>query len=348
MGWCGRTDLFKRALCLGIALCVLALVACRRDSEYRRVVVYVSVDQTYAEPVLRAYAERSGVRVDAIYDVEAAKTTGLVNRLIAERERPQADVFWSGEFAQTVLLQHAEVLQPYASPEAESIPDGMKDPDAYWAGFLGRARVLLINTDRLPVTQAPASIFDLLDERWVGKEIGLAYPLFGTTATHAAALYAALGPEEARGYFSALQGKGVRVLDGNAAVRDLVASGDLTLGLTDTDDACVAIKSGAPVEAVFLDQDVGGLGTLVIPNTVAMVAGAPHEEEARALIDYLLSPETGAVLVSAGWSHVPLRSLGVEPECFAGQDVRAMDVDLAMVYEWSERAKTDLAQVFIR
>ncbi len=340
--------MFGKALCLGIALCLLVLGACRPESDYRRVVIYVSVDQTYAEPVLRAYAGRSGVRVDAIYDVEAAKTTGLVNRLIAEGDRPQADVFWNGEFAQTILLQRLGALQRYASPEAESIPNNMRDPDDYWTGFLGRARVLLINTDRLPVTEAPASIFDLLDERWVGKEIGLAYPLFGTTATHAAALYAALGPERARAYFSALQDKGVRVLDGNAAVRDLVASGDLMLGLTDTDDACVAIKSGAPVEAVFLDQEVGGLGTLVIPNTVAMVAGAPHEEEARALIDYLLSPETGAALVSAGWSHVPLRPLGVEPECFAGQDVQAMAVDLTMVYEWLERAKKDLAQVFIR
>lgn len=344
----GRTLELGRRLCLGAVLWMLVFSACQVKEDHRRVVIYVSVDQTYAEPVLRAYSEQTGVRVDAIYDVEAAKTTGLVNRLIAERDWPQADVFWNGEFAQTILLQREGVLQRYASPEAKAIPENMRDPDHYWTGFLGRARVLLINTDRISAAEAPTSIFDLLDTRWLGEEIGLAYPLFGTSATHAAALYAVLGPEAAMSYFTALQAKGIRVVDGNAAVRDLVASGDLALGLTDTDDACGAIKAGAPVEAIFLDQDAGEMGTLVIPNTVAMVAGASHAAEARALIDYLLSPETGAVLVSAGWSHVPLRTLDVEPECFAGRDVQAMDVDLDTVYEWLTRAKTELAQVFVR
>jgi len=58
------------------------------------VVVYTSVDQVYSEPVIRAFEKRTGILVLPVYDVEASKTTGLVNRLIAERGRPQADVFW--------------------------------------------------------------------------------------------------------------------------------------------------------------------------------------------------------------------------------------------------------------
>ena len=50
--------------------------------------------------------------------------------------------------------------------------------------------------------------------------MGIALPLFGTTATHAAALWAQLGPEQAEAWFATLQERGVAVLDGNARVRD--------------------------------------------------------------------------------------------------------------------------------
>lgn len=65
-----------------------------REGE-RAVTIYVSTDRVFSEPVLREYEHRSGIRVDAAYDTEETKSTGLANRLIAEQMRPQADVFWS-------------------------------------------------------------------------------------------------------------------------------------------------------------------------------------------------------------------------------------------------------------
>ena len=48
------------------------------------VVVYCSVDQVFAEPVLRAFEAASGIRVRPVFDTEEAKSTGVANRLIAE------------------------------------------------------------------------------------------------------------------------------------------------------------------------------------------------------------------------------------------------------------------------
>ena len=62
-----------------------------------QVVVYTSLDQIFSEPVLREFEKETGIKVRAVYDVEATKTTGLVNRLIAEKNNPQADVFWNSE-----------------------------------------------------------------------------------------------------------------------------------------------------------------------------------------------------------------------------------------------------------
>ncbi|WP_207281041.1 extracellular solute-binding protein [Thiocystis violacea] len=309
-------------------------------------VVYTSVDQIHSEPILRSFEQRSGIKVKAVYDVEAAKTTGLVNRLVAERERPQADVFWNGEFAQTLALKREAVLAPYRSPAAQDLPPPFLDPDGYWIGLASRARVILINRPALAGQPPPRSLAELATGSLPGARIGLAYPLFGTSATHAAALYEAWGAERARGYFESLKRKGVRVVDGNAVVRDLVVAGQLTAGLTDTDDACEAIQRGAPVTAVFPDQD--GQGTLLIPGTVALVAGAPHVKEGQRLIDFLVGADAERQMIASGWSQIPLRSGSPVATCFGAVRVKGMAVGMDAVMGRMEAARRDLETIFLR
>jgi iron(III) transport system substrate-binding protein len=167
----------------------------------------------------------------------------------------------------------------------------------------------------------------------------LANPLFGTTATHAAALYADWGAQPALAFFKQLEAQGVRIVDGNSVVRDMVANGDLKLGLTDTDDANAAVKAGKPVVMIFPDQQ--GAGTLAIPNTVALVAGGPNPAEGQALADYLLSPAVEAQLVEAGFLYGSLRT-----PASAGPVIMA--VDWNAVAEQMEIAKRDLQALFIR
>ncbi|MBN2334165.1 extracellular solute-binding protein [Candidatus Bathyarchaeota archaeon] len=318
------------------------------SGDRREVVIYTSVDQVFSEPVFRQFEEETGIEVKAVYDVEAAKTTGLVNRLVAERARPLCDVWWNGEIAQTLLLKEEGVLTPCRSPSAEGIPAAYVDPEWCWTGFGGRARVLLVNMELVEPGQVPSSIYDLLEPEVPPEMIGIAYPVFGTTATQAAALYAELGPEEAYRFFVLLRDSGVRVVDGNSVVRDLVAEGQLAMGLTDTDDAIGAIERGAPVAMVFLDQGPDGMGTLLIPNTVAMISGGPNPEEAERLIDYLLSKETVAGLVESGWFQLPLRSLDVEQGYFDASAVKGMGVSYVDIYGFIEQAKGDMSEIFVR
>lgn len=324
------------------------LSACNAEASGRTVVIYTSVDQVYSEPILKAFEQASGIRVLPVYDVEAAKTTGLVNRLIAEKDRPQADVFWNGEFAQTLLLKQQGILAPYRSASANDIPVPYRDADGYWTGFTGRARVLLVNTRLLGSLPDPQSIFDLLSPKYPAAQVGIAYPMFGTTATHAGALYAALGAEKARAFFEQLHARGVRVVDGNSVVRDLVASGQLMIGLTDTDDACGAIQGGAPVRVIFPDQGKDALGTLLIPNTIALVARAPHSKEGEQLIDFLLSSRVEQELITSGWSQIALRPSARQPDCLPLASAQGMKVGLTEVFEQLQRAQTDMSEIFIR
>src|ERR1051325_239877 len=86
------------------------------------VVIYCSVDEEFARPLLAEFEKRSNITVQAQYDTEAGKTTGLVERLRAERQHPRADVFWSSEVFGTIELAEQGVLAPYAPNSAADIP----------------------------------------------------------------------------------------------------------------------------------------------------------------------------------------------------------------------------------
>ncbi len=330
-----------------LLLCTLIIIGCG-SPDNNEVVIYTSVDQMYSEPILNEFQVRTGISVQAVYDVEATKTTGMVNRLIAEKERPLADVFWNGEIIQTMLLKDEGVLTPFQSSSSADIPEYLVDPEGYWVAFGGRARIIIVNTDLLEPHEYPQSIYDLLDPAWPADKIGLAYPMFGTTATHAAALYAYLGEESARKYFAALAENGVSVVDGNSVVRDLVVDGRMLYGLTDTDDACVAILEGKPVAIVTPDQGAQKMGTLVIPNSVGLIKRGPNPEQAQQLIDYLLSEEVEQKLLEIGWSHLPVRDIEVEVSCFTADNIRLMEVDFEAVYRQLETVKAELTDIFIR
>ncbi len=213
------------------------------------VIVYTSLDQIFSEPILKDFEDQIGINVKAVYDVEASKTTGLVNRLIAERKNPRADIFWNSEVGRTLVLKDKGILAPYRSPSAVDIPGQFKDPDGYWTGFAARARVLIYNARLLERDRIPRSIFDLADPLWKGR-VAMAYPLFGTTATHVAAWYAVLGPERTESYLRDLKTNDLLIVDGNAVSRDVVVQGEVPVGFTDTDDGNVAIQAGKPVDMI--------------------------------------------------------------------------------------------------
>ena len=310
------------------------------------VVVYTALDEMYSRPVLDAFEAASGVRVKTVYDTEASKTTGLVNRLIAERTRPRADVFWNNEVMQTIVLKRKGVLAPYPSPAAEAIPQKYKDPEGYWTGFAARARVIIYNTEL--VQEPPRSILDLVEPAWRGKA-AIAKPLFGTTATHAAALFAAWGNDKAKRFFQDLLANKVAVLPGNATVRDLVARGEYAWGLTDTDDANGAVEDGFPAKWLLPDQEQGGLGTLVIPNSVALIEGGPNPDGGKALIDYLLRPEVERLLSESRSIQIPLNPTVKAPERVPRlRTIRTMAVSFEAMADVMARSATFIREEFLR
>lgn len=332
----------KKAWIYGIAagICLL-LSGCGRQEE---VVVYTAVEQVYCQGLFEQFEKETGIQVRAVYDTEANKTTGLVNRIIAETDKPVCDVFWNNEFIQTIDLQEKGLLESYEPEHGADIPEAYKDPEGYWTAFGGRARVMLVNTELLSEEEYPESIFDFVNGRYEGKDLALAYPMFGTTRTQAAAVYAWLGAEEGREFFQSIAERGVQIVDGNSVTKDMAAAGQVKIGFTDTDDAKDAIKDGAPVAMVFPDQGEDGVGTLITPSTVALIRDCPNEENAKKLIEFLVSAETEGELIEKGFFDVSVRG-GSDSQGFP---VKGMELNLKEIYQMLDAASRDMEEIFLR
>jgi len=320
----------RRSICLALAvIAIWTLGSSRVSGQFGAdtVVVYSALDREFADPVLKAYGKKFGVRVLSKFDVESTKTVGLTNLIMAEARRPRCDLFWNNEILNTLRLKEKGLLVPFEPSHAGDLPATFKAKDGTWYGFAARARVLIVNTKRVKEADRPRGIEDLLDPKWKGK-IGIAKPLFGTTATHAACLFAAWGDEKARGFFRGLKANGVKVLVGNKQVAVAAGSGEILVGLTDTDDAMGEIDAGSPVAIIYPDRRPTDLGTLFIPNTLAIIKGSNHHQAALALAEHLLSPEVEAALAVGPSAQIPLlKSTTVKARVETPKSVHAMEVD---------------------
>ena len=291
-----------RAVQTLLLVAITAFVGC--NSETKHVVVYTALDQGFSEPVFDSFTEETGIQVHAKFDVESTKTVGLVNALIAEREHPRCDVFWNNELLHTLRLRKLGLLDVYVSKNGKAFPSQYRAGDHSWYGFAGRARVLIVNTKRVAKDKMPSSIYDLIDKKWKGQ-VGVAKPLFGTTATHAAVLFDKWGANQAQDFFRRLKAN-AKVMSGNKGVAQAVAAGRLAFGITDTDDAIIERDDGQPVKIVFPDQGKDQMGTLMIPNSLAILRSCPNRENAIRLIEYLLAEKMERRLSKGNSAQFPL------------------------------------------
>jgi iron(III) transport system substrate-binding protein len=271
-----RISNFKFQISNLLLAVVCLLVACTQPAQ-STVVVYTSQDQVYAEPILNEFSRETGIKVGAVYDSEAVKTVGLVNRLLAERNHPQCDVFWNNEELRTHQLARQSVFR-------EENP---------WCSVGFRSRRIVVNTNHLSLASAPSTLHELTNSMWRGK-IVLAYPLFGTTATHFLALRQQWGEARWKAWCQALLANQPMLVDGNSVVVKLVGRGERWIGLTDSDDIAAGQREGMTIAAMPITEE-----TLLIPNTVAVTRNAPHASAAQKVFEYMQRPDVVRQLVAA-------------------------------------------------
>jgi iron(III) transport system substrate-binding protein len=239
------------------------------------VIVYTSQDEVFAEPIFKEFETQTGIHVRPVYDSEAVKTVGLVNRLLTEQSNPQCDVFWNNEEFRTRQLAAHGIFR---------LTNG-------WTHLGYRTRRIVINTNLLPLANAPRTFSDATNSLWRGK-VALAYPLFGTTSTHFLALRQLWGDEGWQKWCRALAANKPFLMDGNSVVVKQVARGEAWWGFTDSDDIAGAQREGSPIMALPVTEE-----TLFVPNTVGVIRACPHPEAAERLFEFLSDPKVSQKLV---------------------------------------------------
>jgi len=261
--------------CQFFLFCLLSITGCSR-SPTSELVIYTSQDKIYAEPIFRLFEKSHGIRIKPVFDSEAVKTAGLANRLLAEKSFPQADLFWNNEEFHTRRLMARGVLESNFS-------------------VLGyRSRQLLVHREKLDGIAAPTSLLELTNSRYAGK-IVMAYPLFGTTATHLLVLKSLWGAEGWERWCRELSRNQLMVVDGNSICAQQVNRGERALGLTDSDDIRALADRSPLLSSVSLKDD-----GYFIPNTVAIVTGSRNRKAAADFVAFLQSLEVRNRLILAG------------------------------------------------
>lgn len=306
----------------------------------KEVVVYTSVDEEYSRPIFQEFEKAKKVTVKPVYDVEATKSAGLVNRIVAEKANPQADVFWSGECLHIMDLKQKGILAAYSSSSAADIPAQFKDPQSFWTGFAGRVRVIIYNKDLVRAEDAPKSIYDFADSRFQGK-IAIANLLFGTTTFHFISLFMTLGENEALDFLGKLIKNKVRIVDGNSVVRKMVEMGEIEIGFTDSDDADLSLSAGNNIGIVYPDQD--SFGTPFMPNMVALIKNGPNPDNGKLFIDYLLSKEVDKKLLLCKWTRISVRDVFEQGN---RQNIKVNIVNYEQASSMAQIALTKIKNIF--
>jgi iron(III) transport system substrate-binding protein len=308
-------------------IAAIVLAALWLDNVPDELVVYCSHDEVYAQQVLDDFTRETGIRVRTRFDTEATKSLGLINLISQERQHPRCDVFWNNELLGMVELREQGLLESYQGAGWKRMPEQFRDADGYWVGFAARLRVYIFNIQQAsPDDETVASLLSLEPSKVV-----MAKPLFGTTLTQFTVMWHLWGAERLKAWHTDLRLRGLREVNGNAAVKDVVAQGTCDAGMTDTDDYFVAVDDKQPVEMrpirvapVTSDQpDLGTAAstgapsdhehkmgtqdfTICIPNTVGIIKSTKRRAAAQRLVDFLTSANTELALAKAKSRQIPL------------------------------------------
>ncbi len=301
---------------------IITIPSCKKSpaentskSTNQTITIYCSVDQIYAEKLIAEFEKsHPDITVQTRFDTETTKTTGLVQRLRTERANPQADLFWSSEIFQTITLANENILASFDSPKVHDWPVTYRDKDRRWYAFAARARVIAYDPSR--TTDPPRYWRDLAKPQYKNR-IAMADPVFGTTRGHIATWYTLWGKNEFDHFLHQLKENNIRIVVSNSqTVRELLQH-SVDFAITDTDDVHAANRNGNHLAIIYPKHGDGPRqGTLLIPNTLAFIAGRPQSPALRSLAEFILSEESERLLYRSDARNIPIiftKEIAVDP-----------------------------------
>ena len=291
----------------------------------RTLVVYCSHDADACELAAREFQRETGVAT-AI----ARKATGeYYAQIRAERDNPRADV-WYGGTVDPLLQAAAEgLLAPYASPRlAELRPWArqLTERSGFKVAAIYRI-VIAFGTNPEVLARngavAPKCWSDLPGAAY-RREIELANPVTsGTGYTILATLIALYGEDGAFAYLKRIAPNVVRYTQSGTAQGPSVARGEVGVGVSFAHEFVTQQLAGFKVDIAIPCE-----GTGAALGGMAIVAGAPHPEEAKVFYDWALTRGAQELANRTRNLIVPANAAAaIRPEAARFAEAATLDVD---------------------
>lgn len=248
------------------------------------------------------------------------------DRIRTERRNPQAGIWWGGASMAFERAAREELLEPYVPSWADAAPATARGTGDAWYGTYFTPEVITYNSRTLEGETPPADWDDLLDEAWRGR-ILIRYPLASSTMR---TIYGAMimrQPTVEDGYaWLARLDRNVATYTADPTQLYLKLAreeGDVTLwNMPDT-----YIQSR--INGYPFDYLVPSSGTPVLTDGIALVAGGPNQEAARAFYEFVTTREA-LVHQAHEYYRIPVRTDIPDselPEWITRVDVTPMEMD---------------------
>ena len=286
---------FIRGLCAAIAgVAVSAAMLSAGMADAAEVVLYSAGSPSMHKDLIAGFNKK---HPDIKVKIVDGSTGTMVQRVIAEKANPQADVVFTINTIQVAKLKDAGVLEPY-TPKNSPVPMDERDPDGFWTPHYAGVYGLAVNTKRLAAEKLPMpkTWLDLLDPVYKGH-LTIAAPTKSGTGL---VIFSTLVDAYGWNYIDNLHQNIFAYTSSGSAPARKAASGEVVIGLTYDSAIKKQIDAGQPIKMVLLEllpsvARVGGL-----------VAGGPNPKEGKLYMDFLFS-EDGAKILSphGGVTSVP-------------------------------------------
>lgn len=284
--------------------------------EEGKLVVYTSHKEEVFSPIIKEFEERTGIWVQVI----SGGTTEILERIADESDEVIGDVMFGGGVES--LEAYSLYFAPYKYSQEDMLEQTYKSDSNKWIAFSKLPIVFIYNNKLVYEPVAPRGWEDLLQERWRGK-IAYADPHnSGSSYTILMTLMQVMGKDNwnAMEQFSdVLNGK---ILEGSSEVIDEVASGTKLVGITLEETAMKRIAAGVDITMVYPIE-----GTSAIPDGSALILNAPHEENARLFLDFIMSKDVQKMIVNQCYRRSVRKDIS-DSETWNAEAVKLIDFDL--------------------
>ena len=301
----GRTPGLRLVLAI---VCVAALlISCNRtaDPNARRLLIYTPHGQDLLRDFVARYRQQHGGVEIQFLDMGSRE---ILERIRAERNRPQADLWWGAAHTTFQAAADENLLAFFKPTWADKVPDASKDPQGRWYGAYETPEVIVYNRDAVTASEAPRDWDDVLDPKWRDKVL-IRNPnpsdtmrvIFGSIIWR---FYKQTGSPE-RGY------AWLRKLDRN--VHEYTADGTLLMQKLARREGLVSFWDLPDVhlykeqKGFPLDYVLPASGTPVVTDGIAVVRGAPNETEAQNFYEFVTTPES-LIHAAHKYNRIPVRT----------------------------------------